>query len=258
MCPSRDMPSLCEAWSWLLQPLSGVPMHDLPPWAYWHARAMVLGWGVLLPLGVFIARFFKVWPGQDWPRQLDNKIWWHAHRGLQWSGVLAMTAGAALVWGHGAGVGIAARLHGVLGWVLCIAGWLQIASSLVRGTKGGPNESPTHGDHYDMTRWRVSFEVFHKALGWMAIAAAVSVIGLGLLVADAPRWMAVALCGWWLALGLLFAVLQGQGRCIDTYQAIWGPGEEHPGNRIAPIGWGVRRYTAAGWRARSRRQGSEL
>ena len=35
--------------------------------------------------------------------------------------------------------------------------------------------------------------------------------------------------------------LQRQGRCIDTYQAIWGPDPRHPGNRLKPVGWGVRR-----------------
>ena len=35
-------------------------------------------------------------------------------------------------------------------------------------------------------------------------------------------------------------VLQRRGRAIDTYQAIWGPGAEHPGNQRKPIGWGIR------------------
>lgn len=32
-------------------PLSGSPQHPIAPWGYWHARCMVLGWGVLLPPG---------------------------------------------------------------------------------------------------------------------------------------------------------------------------------------------------------------
>ena len=57
---------------WLLAPLSGAATHSLAPWAYWHARLMVLGWAVLLPVGVLVARFYKVTPQQDWPRELDN------------------------------------------------------------------------------------------------------------------------------------------------------------------------------------------
>jgi hypothetical protein len=73
------------------------------------------------------------------------------------------------------------------------------------------------------------------------VLAAVAVVVAGLVLADAPRWMALLLGAWWLALVLAFAALQRAGRCVDTYQAIWGPDPKHPGNRLRPIGWGVRR-----------------
>jgi hypothetical protein len=87
----------------------------------------------------------------------------------------------------------------------------------------------------------VAFERLHKTIGWLALVASIAVVALGLVLADAPRWMPLALSLLWLALAGAFAVLQRRGRCIDTYQAIWGPGSMHPGNRIPPIGWGVRR-----------------
>ena len=50
---------------------------------------------------------------------------------------------------------------------------------------------------------------------------------------------------------LMVAVrLQRAGRCIDTYQAIWGPDPCHPGNSRGVIGWGIRRYTAVEFRRR--------
>lgn len=229
------------AIDWLAAPLSGASTHTLAPWAAWHARCMVLAWGVLLPLGALLARFFKVTPRQDWPHTLDHRGWWHAHRALQWGGVLLMSLGAWLAWGHGHGASTAARLHAWGGWALCALGWLQIAGGLLRGTKGGPGEPQLRGDHYDMTPRRRAFERAHKSLGWLAVALAVAVIALGLDIADAPRWMALALAAWWLAFGALFAVLQSRGRCIDTYQAIWGPDPAHPGNLVPPTGWGVRR-----------------
>ncbi|VTU45299.1 cytochrome b561 domain-containing protein [Variovorax sp. PBL-E5] len=234
--------ALAQPWDWLLTPLSGAGAHHIASRTAWHARLMVLGWGVLLPLGALGARFFKILPGQDWPRQLDNKTWWRAHRALQYAGVWAMTVGLGLAWGLGSGHGSAARVHAWLGWSLCAAGWLQIASGLLRGSKGGPTDVRLRGDHYDMTRRRIGFERLHKSLGWLAIVLAVVNIVLGLAVADAPRWMAVVLAGWWSGFGIAFIGLQRQGRCIDTYQAIWGPGRSHPGHRQAPIGWGVRRY----------------
>lgn len=239
-----------DSLHWLLLPLSGAGEHHIAGWASWHARLMVLGWGVLLPLGALTARFFKVTPGQEWPQRLDNKAWWHAHRALQYAGTLAMTAGLWLALGHGSAVSPAARVHAVLGWSLCIAGWAQVASGLLRGSKGGPTDRQLRGDHYDMTRRRLAFERLHKSLGWLTIVASIAAIVLGLGLADAPRWMAVVLCAWWLVLAVAFTCWQGQGRCIDTYQAIWGPDEGHPGNRLPVVGWGVRRFTAQGWHKR--------
>jgi vacuolar-type H+-ATPase subunit I/STV1 len=226
---------------WLMTPLSGVAQHHIAPWAYWHARCMVLGWGVLLPLGALVARYFKVTPRQNWPEQLDNKAWWHGHRSLQWAGIFAMSLGMLLAFGNGSAASPAARLHAWAGWAVATLGWLQIAAGLHRGSKGGPTDVQLSGDHYDMTRHRVWFERLHKGLGWLALLAAVLVMVLGLLLADAPRWMAVLLGAWWLLLTALALHWQRQGRCIDTYQAIWGPDPRHPGNRLKPIGWGVRR-----------------
>jgi hypothetical protein len=226
---------------WLSLPLSGSAEHHIAPWAAWHARCMVLAWGVLFPLGALVARFFKVLPGQDWPRVLDHKAWWHAHRALQWLGVGLMAVGLWLVWGNATAAGPVARWHAVAGWVVCALGALQVLGALARGSKGGPTEPSLRGDHYDMTPWRVCFERLHKSLGWLAVVAAVVVIALGLWLSDAPRWMGLALASWWLLLLVSFVHLQRAGRCIDTYQAIWGPNQRHPGNHLQPIGWGVRR-----------------
>lgn len=113
-----------------------------------------------------------------------------------------------------------------------------------RGSKGGPTDHELRGDPYDMSPHRLRFERIHKGLGWLTVLSAMAVIALGLLVADAPRWMPWVLLAWWSALALLALRWQGQGRCIDTYQAIWGPDPVHPGNRQRPIGWGVRRPPA--------------
>ena len=230
---------------WLLSPLSGAAEHHLPDWAAWHARLMVLAWVVLIPLGVMAARFFKVTPHQRWPQELDNKTWWHAHRGLQYAGVAAMTVGLALAWGRAGGGGPGARVHAVLGGCLCLLGWLQVLGGVLRGSKGGPTAVQLRGDHFDMTVRRVVFEWLHKTLGYAALLVALLTVALGLVVADAPHWMVLTLGAWALLAVGAFVVLQRRGRCIDTYQAIWGPDSRLPGNRRAPIGWGVRRGAPA-------------
>ena len=208
-----------------------------------HGRMMVVCWGILLPLGVVAARFFKITPRQNWPLVLDNKTWWKAHLYGQGAAVVLSLVGVAFIWNTAGGSAPLALWHGYLGWSVTFLGVVQAIAGFVRGSKGGPSESCTRGDHYDMTHRRNTFERTHKSLGYLALLLAFITVVMGLVVADAPRWMVLVISGWWLVLAVIFMVLQKQGRCIDTYQAIWGPDPIHPGNRIAPIGFGVRRYT---------------
>ncbi|MEO1532977.1 MAG: cytochrome b561 domain-containing protein [Pseudomonadota bacterium] len=212
----------------------------------WHGRLMTLAWGVLAPLAILAARFFKVVPGQDWPRELDNQLWWRLH----WMGqsiVLLTTAlGIGLVLSIAGSLGV----HGVLGYTVLLLVAAQVGMGLLRGTKGGPT-APAHdgslrGDHYDMTRWRQLFEAAHKGMGYALLLVAVATILLGMWEANAPRWMWVLLAVWWVALLIAATWLQRAGRAIDTYQAIWGPSPEHPGNRRPAPGWAMRRINEQG------------
>lgn len=234
---------LAPCWLALLRPLSGTAVHHVPPWMAWHGRAMVLAWGVMLPLGVLLARFYKIMPGQRWPAVLDNKCWWRGHLALQYGGVLLMTAGLFIVLGGTAGRAPWRNLHSLLGWTIALLAWLQLAGGNLRGSKGGPQPDGTllRGDHYDMTPRRLRFEWLHKCLGYGLLLLSALTILLGLALADAPLWMWLAQGSWSALYGLAFARLQRRGRCIDTYQAIWGPAPIHPGNHVPPVGWGIRR-----------------
>jgi hypothetical protein len=246
------MDTLSTAWQWLSSPLSGSSEHLVNSNVIWHARLMVLAWGFCLPLGALVARYFKVTPGQDWPHVLDNTAWWHSHRLLQYGGVLAMSVGVYLVWPNHKTDGLvwnAAGLHQAMGWCVLVLGWSQMLGGILRGSKGGPTDRQMAGDHYDMSRWRVVFESVHKSLGWLAIGLSVAVIVLGLLAADAPRWMLATLLVWWFVLCAVAVHLQRRGCCIDTYQAIWGPHTDMPGLKRPPIGWGVRRSAQHPWRS---------
>ena len=226
--------------------------HELAPWVQWHGRLMVLAWVILLPLGVLIARFFKITPHQSWPASLDNKFWWHCHRLLQYSGVALMTVAAVLAIRHASLASSPAPLHGVIGFMVIGLGWLQILGGWLRGSKGGPKGGPggsdtadVRGDHYDMTPRRRVFEYLHKFAGYLVILLATADVALGLRAAHALTWITCLIAATWALGAALFAWLQWQGYCLDTYQAIWGPGLEHPGNRIPPIGWGIRRVRPA-------------
>ena len=208
---------------WLLTPLSGDATHNISSQAAWHGRLMVLAWGFILPVGVLVARFFKVTPRQDWPLVLDNKFWWHAHRALQYSGVAVMSLGVWMIWN--AGVASAASQlaiwHGYGGWSLIALGWLQIFGAHLRGTKGGPTDSQMRGDHFDMTLHRLVFEWAHKILGYATLAGAAVGLACGLALVDAPRWMALGGLVWIVFLICFFVVMERRGY-VKTYPAIWG------------------------------------
>ena len=227
-------------------------VHEIATWASWHGRLMVLAWVILLPLGVLIARFYKITPQQDWPNQLDNRFWWRSHLSLQYLGIGSMTVGAWLAWHYGHVRQYGLQLHGVVGWIVCFLGWSQILSGWLRGSKGGPQPSASAppdaaipGDHYDMSLRRRIFERLHKTCGYVALLLSALAIALALRMVDAPSWMSWIIFGTWL-LGLSFFIhLQRSGRCRDTYQAIWGTDPAHPGNRVPPIGFGIRRIEPA-------------
>ncbi|MEP4194683.1 MAG: cytochrome b561 domain-containing protein [Aliishimia sp.] len=229
-------------FEWLLSPIDPARVHDLGFAVSWHARSMVLAWGVLAPLAVIIARFFKITPKQDWPRQLDNQFWWRCHL-IGQSGVVVLSlVGLALIFGL---TSRPVSLHGWLGYGVLIGLIAQVAIGVFRGDKGGPTaphaDGSLRGHHYDMTRWRRIFEHAHKALGYAVIALAMTTILFGLWHSNAPRWMWMSLAIWWPCLVLVFIILQKRGYAVDTYQAIWGDDPAHPGNQRTAPGWGVHR-----------------
>jgi hypothetical protein len=226
--------------------------HHISATYAWHGRLMVLAWTILLPLGILIARYFKVTRRQAWPQQLDNKLWWHSHITLQVSGIACMSIGLGIVWIKTGSTAFANSLHATLGWLVVVLGWLQLIGGYLRGSKGGPRQTNggldmsqiERGDHYDMTRRRVIFEWMHKLGGYGALLLSVLVTGLGLRQVAAPYWMWLVIALWWAILLIAALRLQRAGRCIDTYQAIWGPDPRHPGNSRDVIGWGITRYSA--------------
>ena len=210
----------------------------------WHARIMVVAWAFLVPIGILAARFFKIWPGQDWPHQLDDRKWWHIHRLAQYMMAALMVVGLTLVLMSPPSAAVLPGPHALLGWCVVVFAAVQIVGGHLRGSKGGPTDpapdGSQRGDHFDMTPRRVAFEVIHKTLGYGVFFLSVATILTGLWQANAPRWMWIALVGWWLVLVAVFCVLQRQGKAVDTYQAHWGLDPALPGNQRRPIGIGIR------------------
>ena len=227
---------------WLLSPIDVTRPHEIGLALSWHARLMVLSWGMLTPVAVLAARFYKIAPGQKWPAELDNRMWWKIHAiGQSVSFVIACVA-LGLIWISSQNLGLA-FLHLVMGYMVMGFGILQVLSGTLRGTKGGPTspnlDGSLRGDHYDMTPQRLVFEWVHKTVGYVVVCLIILSLQTGLWAANAPLWMWIGISGWWLLLIIIGIWFQRAGRAYDTYQAIWGPDPEHPGNTMAKQGIGV-------------------
>lgn len=223
-------------------PIDTDRVHDVNFAVSWHARLMIVAWGILAPLAIILARFFKIMPHQEWPKELDNQTWWRGH----WIGQsLVVGLSAVALYLVFSGAVFAGSLHRSLGYLVLAGAVVQVVLGIFRGSKGGPTEATRNGSyrghHYDMTTWRRVFETSHKLIGYSLLVVAIATILLGLWDANAPRWMWFLLAIWWTALFLCFVVMQKKGMAIDTYQAIWGADPSLPGNQRPKPAWGVRR-----------------
>ncbi len=229
---------------WLLASIDPSRPHELSAAVAWHGRLMVLAWAIIFPIGILIARFLKTTPKQNWPNQLDNRLWWHSHWVLQSLGGIGVAVAFYLIWGA-SGTSISAWIHHIIGWSVIIFCAIQFLAGWLRGSKGGPTDlakdGSVSGDHFDMTPRRLAFEYLHKSLGYVALLLSWMTTFIGLWLANAPVWMFLVLATWFVGLIMVFAALQRRGLALDTYQAIWGPDPDLPGNRRKPIGLGIHR-----------------
>ena len=202
-----------------------------------HGAMMIAAWGCVLPFGVVVARYFKVTPRQCFPDVLDHPFWWNCHRACQYTGI-ALASAALVPMLRAMGLAGLTSWHGRCGALLMLMVWLQMASPLMRGSKGGPTQpaarpddrSTWRGDHYDMTLRRRLFEGWHKPVGWGLVILAQVTILLGATLADAPDAVLVGIGVMEGALVLAILDSHLRGRWVDTHVALWGP----PHNEKAP------------------------
>ena len=232
-------------WDWLSTSIDPSRGHEVGLAVSWHARTMILAWGLLAPLAVLVARYFKILPWQNWPHKLDSMVWWRSHWIGQSVVLLLSFTGLAIIFDRGSESGGWVVAHHWLGSAVLLLVVAQVLLGIFRGSKGGPTapaaDGSLAGDHYDMTKWRLMFEWLHKTLGYAALTIAVAAILTGLWIVNAPRWMWLAIIAWWIALGAFSLFCQMKGWAYDTYQAIWGDDPDLPGNKRDPPGWGMNR-----------------
>lgn len=234
-----------------------VPWHDGPPDAineadFWHGLLMMLGGGVLVPVAVLAARYWKIMPGQDWPRVINHKAWQIVHLLGGTTALLCMVGGVTLVF-HG--MSLSEHLdhpHAWAGWGVMVMLLLLVLNTALKGSTGGPGKRKARtlvhlhdvpGDHYDMTLRRRVFEWGHRVLGWGLLFALIATILTGYWHVNVGRGLVLVSALWWVLLGWLALRWEREGRAVDGYQARWGPSMGHPGNRIPLLAGGHRRYS---------------
>ncbi|WP_448948065.1 cytochrome b561 domain-containing protein [Lautropia mirabilis] len=242
---------------WLRAPLHTGPLDDVNPVDFWHGVLMGTAGAVLVPVAVLAARYWKIVPGQDWPRIINHRGWQRVHGLCGVAAVLCLVAGVAMAF---QGMSLASHLahpHAWMGWGVMAVLLLLVVNIALRGSIGGPGRHQPRtlvhlhdvpGDHYDMTRRRRIFEHGHRWLGYGLMLALFANVMTGYWHVNVPRGLAVATLAWWACLALMAWRWERQGRAVDGYQARWGPSMAHPGNRIPRLGGGLHRYTEEEYR----------
>jgi len=138
------------------------------PYLYTHAGLMIVGWGLVLPSGVIIARLARHRPGG---------LWFKFHRILQISGLVIVFVAWMVAMNLFDDVEVPDEseqfedLHKTLGLIVMVCGLLQPVNAFVRP------HAPKEGE--DKPPVRLLWEILHKGVGYSAVVLAVFTILLG-------------------------------------------------------------------------------
>lgn len=136
-----------------------------------HGSMMLIGWGLLLPSGVIIARFFKHRPAG---------LWFKIHKICQPIGLLfALTGWIIALVNFDVFMDKDTRfIHGLVGSLVMLVGLLQPLNAFFR-----PHVPEGGGEK---TTIRKIWEHYHRGAGWTAVFLSVIVIILGTTMLPAP------------------------------------------------------------------------
>jgi hypothetical protein len=139
-----------------------------------HGIFMILGWGLLLPSGILIAKFGK--------HRLD--AWWFKiHITLQPFGLLLSVIGWIIALVNfttlDGGPGISFT-HAVTGTITMSLSLLQAVNGIFR-----PHHEPKEGE--EKTTRRKIWEFVHRSLGWVTLILSMISIAIGTTLVPAKR-----------------------------------------------------------------------
>jgi len=144
-------------------------------WRLIHGSFMLTGWGLLLPNGMLVARYFKLHPE-------SNSAWFKFHRICQPLGLVVSTIGWIIAL---ANFDVfqdkdTRFIHGLVGSLVMALGWLQPLNAYFRP------HLPSSPDQ-EKTTIRIAWEHYHRGAGWFCFFCALFVIFLGTTMIPLPN-----------------------------------------------------------------------
>lgn len=138
-----------------------------------HGILMIVGWGLLLPSGILIAKFGK---------HRKNAWWFKMHIALQPIGLIVSVIGWAIALVNfttlEGGPGITFT-HAVAGTITMALALLQALNGIFR-----PHNPPKEEDKSTI---RIVWEHVHRGVGWVALLLSIVTIGIGTTLLPSKR-----------------------------------------------------------------------
>uniref|UniRef100_A0A5B7BDT6 Cytochrome b561 and DOMON domain-containing protein n=1 Tax=Davidia involucrata TaxID=16924 RepID=A0A5B7BDT6_DAVIN len=188
-----------------------------------HGVLNAISWGTLMPLGVIIARYLRVFKSAD-------PAWFYLHVTCQCSAYIIGIAGWATGLKLGSdSSGVKHTTHGNIGMVLFILATLQVFALLLRPKK----------DH----KYRLYWNIYHHCVGYTVIILSIVNIFEGLDILDPEKKWRKAYIGILIFLGFNAAMLEAFTWYIVIKRKRSGS-EKHPVGTNGTNGYGTRSQQA--------------
>jgi len=164
----------------------------------WHGILMMLAWGVVLPIGMIVARFCRHRP---------NYIWFKVHMPFQICGALTAFTGGSLIFYTLWPNGHFAVWHAFSGIVLLCILFLQCCVGIFR---------PRTEEGKPKTRVRNCFKWWHAWTGRVILLAAFVQALSGILFINWPQWAFIVYFFWGVLILAVIIILEAWRCCRKT------------------------------------------
>lgn len=165
------------------------PGGDYFSFVHLHGVLMYLAWGLLLPLGTLLGRYYR----SCWP------FWFILHIIVQSLGVLMTVAGFVLIFLVGS-YSEPNFAHAIIGIVLTAVLLQQFLNGIFHPCVDRENGKTMSEEK---TKYRRCWEIYHATSGFLSIALGLGQVTLGVFLVVAPFEVWVT----WCALGLAWIVI---------------------------------------------------